>query len=553
MTLALLITAASGAWADEVKYPIVYDFEAAANAGENPVNKNGSEVNGQKFYGWENETYTDRERKDYKGYEYAEGSVLPEVCHVWRRSDRMDASASKISNGGLQCPNNREMAVDGLTEGLTVTIIYDATNATDKEIVWAIGDGSSQSLGEPRAKAIINGAEAVAGTTTIKSGDVITVTKVTPAANGSGYIVFKVKANMVIKKIIIDEAKAAEPDVEVTTNAAEEGATFTEATFAMPAFDATAEYELVRDMGIQMTATMGDGTDGVRYRVKKAQQGEGYEPAEMDMMQVLALVAVNDGIEQKALTQDQDYYCRIYKLDEQTLQPEGDGVMLYDFDFAPGLYALKAFAQDDSDYAGETAFSNTFKLFQGYEVEVAAKEFITYYKDEPLYVEDEAAELYTIESVNGDQAVLSDRSDAMPSNTPMLVYNKSNETKVILLIPCAEPDMAITVAPEFQGTLTGTTIAASTEGQTNYAFNGKAFVFVKNAVEVGPNKAWLSINNSNARAISIVFDDETTKIANTNLTNITNGNWYDLNGRKLDKMPTKKGVYIMNGRKVVVK
>ena len=347
----------------------------------------------------------------------------------------------------------------------------------------------------------------------------------------------------------------AEPDVEVTTNAAEEGATFTEATFAMPAFDATAEYELVRDMSVQMTATMGDGTDGVRYRVKKAQQGEGYEPADLNMMQVLALVAVNDGIEQKALTLDQDYFCRIYKLDEQTLQPEGDGVMLYDFDFAPGLYALKAFAQDDSDYAGETAFSNTFKLFQGYEVEVAAKEFITYYKDEPLRVEDEAAELYTIESVNGDQAVLSDRSDAMPSNTPMLVYNNSDETKVILLIPCAEPDMAITVAPEFQGTLTGTTIAASTEGQTNYAFNGKQFVFVKNAIEVGPNKAWLSVNTGepSARAITLVFDEETTKITNTNLTNLTNGDWYDLNGRKLDKMPTKKGVYIMNGKKVVVK
>jgi hypothetical protein len=29
--------------------------------------------------------------------------------------------------------------------------------------------------------------------------------------------------------------------------------------------------------------------------------------------------------------------------------------------------------------------------------------------------------------------------------------------------------------------------------------------------------------------------------------------WYDLNGRKLNGMPTKKGVYIMNGRKVVVK
>ena len=43
------------------------------------------------------------------------------------------------------------------------------------------------------------------------------------------------------------------------------------------------------------------------------------------------------------------------------------------------------------------------------------------------------------------------------------------------------------------------------------------------------------------------------QISTTNLTNLTNGDWYDLNGRKLDKMPTKKGVYIMNGRKVVVK
>ena len=29
--------------------------------------------------------------------------------------------------------------------------------------------------------------------------------------------------------------------------------------------------------------------------------------------------------------------------------------------------------------------------------------------------------------------------------------------------------------------------------------------------------------------------------------------WYDLNGRKLNGMPTKKGMYIMNGKKVVVK
>ena len=29
--------------------------------------------------------------------------------------------------------------------------------------------------------------------------------------------------------------------------------------------------------------------------------------------------------------------------------------------------------------------------------------------------------------------------------------------------------------------------------------------------------------------------------------------WYDLNGRRLQKKPTQKGVYILNGTKTVVK
>ena len=342
-----------------------------------------------------------------------------------------------------------------------------------------------------------------------------------------------------------------EPTVEVTTNAAEEGATFTEATFAMPAFDATAEYELVRDMGYKVAFS------GIPTRARLAKDGDGkFHFADGLTFQLLDNI---DAANPKDITSAEGITFMVgeveavdfegntfYQLNKATLVPLADFLA----DAHLGNYAICAVAST-GEYDGSFS-SGRIELFQGYEVEVAAKEFITYYKDEPLYVEDEAAELYTIESVNGDQAVLSDRSDAMPSNTPMLVYNKSNETKVILLIPCAEPDMAITVAPEFQGTLTGTTIAASTEGQTNYAFNGKAFVFVKDAIEVGPNKAWLSINNSNARMINLVFD-ETTKITNTNLTNLTNGNWYDLNGRKLDKMPTKKGVYLFNGRKVVVK
>ena len=88
-----------------------------------------------------------------------------------------------------------------------------------------------------------------------------------------------------------------------------------------------------------------------------------------------------------------------YQLNKATLVPLADFLA----DAHLGNYAICAVAST-GEYDGSFT-SGRIELFQGYEVEVAAKEFITYYKDEPLYVEDEAAELYTIESVNGDQAV----------------------------------------------------------------------------------------------------------------------------------------------------
>ena len=141
----------------------------------------------------------------------------------------------------------------------------------------------------------------------------------------------------------------------------------------------------------------------------------------------------------------------------------------------------------------------------------------------------------------------------MKTLTPMLVFNSSTDAQTILLIPTTEPDLAVTVAPEFKGTLEATEIAASSATSNNYAFNGKQFVWVKTALAVGQYKAWLEVPTGvNARVINLVFGDAT-KITTTNFTNFTNGVFYDLNGRKLQSVPTKKGVYIMNGKKVVVK
>ena len=331
----------------------------------------------------------------------------------------------------------------------------------------------------------------------------------------------------------------------------------TEATFTMPAADATVEYELVRDMSVQMTTTVGDGAEGADYRIRLKKKDDKWEPADLTVAQVMGKFKVHDALENKDLTfYGEGAVCdiSIYAVDDQD-QPTGNAIAFADLE--PGRYVAIAKAADGSAYDGQTPQSNVLVLFQGYEVTVPSKEFVTYYKNEPLYADPQNsadAQLYTITSVSDDKAVLSDAITTAPSNTPLLIYNAGNTDQTFLLIPAAaEPNLALTVAPEFIGTTEATTIAASTDTQTNYACNGKAFVYVKGAISADANKAWLEIPASanGARQLKIVFADATTSIHNAQFT-IDNGDWYDLNGRKIAK-PTKKGVYIMNGRKVVVK
>ena len=50
-----------------------------------------------------------------------------------------------------------------------------------------------------------------------------------------------------------------------------------------------------------------------------------------------------------------------------------------------------------------------------------------------------------------------------------------------------------------------------------------------------------------------MFDDITTGVANINANVNLNESWFDLNGHRIQGQPTQKGVYILNGKKVVIK
>ena len=73
----------------------------------------------------------------------------------------------------------------------------------------------------------------------------------------------------------------------------------------------------------------------------------------------------------------------------------------------------------------------------------------------------------------------------------------------------------------------------------------------------GANKAYLqiptSVLSSSANAVGIIFDDETDGIESISGMGHANGDWFTLDGRKLNSRPAQKGVYILNGNKIVIK
>ena len=336
------------------------------------------------------------------------------------------------------------------------------------------------------------------------------------------------------------------------------------ASFEMPTYDVDVDYELVRDMSVQMQAQVGDDpAKEPRYRVQWNDEKETFEPAEMDMMQVLALFSVNDLIEKTTLAQT-SYFVNIYAVDAEG-NPTGNAMDFTNFTFAPGRYCVTATGGLGGPYDGTTAPSNIFELYQGYQVVIPAGEYVTYYKDEAVRLEEKDKndiELCTITAVEDGKAVLSDNFDAMKANTPFLLKNTTSEEKTILLIPCNEPELAVTVAKEFKGT-EGPCVFSEELMATGdfYVCNGKEFIKVRGAGTLAANKAFLFVEGNNTPA-SIPFrrsiggeGEGTTSIDNLNVNDNLNDNeatWYDLNGRKLNGKPAQKGIYIKNGKKVVV-
>ena len=190
----------------------------------------------------------------------------------------------------------------------------------------------------------------------------------------------------------------------------------------------------------------------------------------------------------------------------------------------------------------------------GYPVNVPAGQFATYFKDDALTLNiGDDCQLMTITSFS-ENAVVATPLAVAAANTPLLIYNGGNADVKAYLIPTAETADDITAIPEFKGTLTEKTFTDDDMAVKDYyVCTGKDFVWVRAAGTIAANTCWLELTKDQPQnARSIEFGDNTTGITGVNNV-VADGQWYDLNGRKLEQKPTAKGVYIMNGKKHVIK
>ncbi len=198
-------------------------------------------------------------------------------------------------------------------------------------------------------------------------------------AGGLGKITFvtsRYLANFAIDNVLVSEVvndePATEPAIEVTTNAASKQDLFTTASFKMPTFDVDVNYELVRDMQDETNPVAFSGlpSNDEPIVVKKGSDGK-YQPIEALNIQLIDPVAAAEA--QNIIAAD--------GITVTVLVGNGGTPIEYDqeppitleaflADVKPGYYWIKAEQTDENSPYDGTVYSSQFAVVEQYDLTV---------------------------------------------------------------------------------------------------------------------------------------------------------------------------------------
>lgn len=157
----------------------------------------------------------------------------------------------------------------------------------------------------------------------------------------------------------------------------------------------------------------------------------------------------------------------------------------------------------------------------------------------------------------GETIVLKRITGALPKNTGVIL-SAEEATKEYIPTACTTEEVASIDANNKLVASTGNAIDASTQAYVlakNTDTDNKAvFKILSSNTDdraLAQYKAYLNLTGIQAAKLSISFNDNVTAISNATLAQEKTSSIYDLSGRKSNKL--QKGIYIVNGKKIIVK
>ena len=142
-----------------------------------------------------------------------------------------------------------------------------------------------------------------------------------------------------------------------------------------------------------------------------------------------------------------------------------------------------------------------------------------------------------------------DVNGIVPTGTGLLMTGTEGATYVF---PLASGDATADVSSnKLVGVTTDTDLSTLTDGNSHYVYDNDGFR-LQSTGTIAANEAYLRLPTSGTDKIIVSLGGVSTGIEGIAADNEDNGAWYTLDGVKVNEKPTAKGLYIHNGKKVIV-
>lgn len=205
---------------------------------------------------------------------------------------------------------------------------------------------------------------------------------------------------------------------------------------------------------------------------------------------------------------------------------------------AAGSYTATATALDNTNYQLPASPTTTFTILdRTATIDFGDRTFKTYYDANETFIVPDGTTAYIVTGVSGN-AVTIQKVSYIKAGVPVLLESTPGST------------VAKNVSETFTGNLLKYAAAATPATEKHYLLYKNEFVRASGTIS---NKVYLDLAGYSGGARSLVIGDGATAIEGIVIDEEDgDAKWYDMQGRRINK-PTKAGLYIKDGQKVVVK